>query len=83
MKRDQYLAAEMIMKVRLTFVKHVLTIYMYRARRTARHTHVRTTAAVVRVCASSLVPNVFVKCKPGGPTQRSTVLPERAGVDST
>ena len=26
--------------------------------------------------------NVFVKCKPGGSTQRSTVLPERAGVDA-
>ena len=26
--------------------------------------------------------NVFVKCKPSGSTQRSTVLPERAGVDA-
>ena len=25
---------------------------------------------------------VFVKCKPSGSTQRSTVLPERAGVDA-
>ena len=26
--------------------------------------------------------NFFVKCKPGGSTQRSTVLPRRAGVDA-
>ena len=32
--------------------------------------------------SSTFEQHVFVKCKPSGSTQRSTVLPERAGADA-